>query len=103
MTSHVIDDREVNTRTSDPVSTRTNDLATRNDRDVRRPASDIHDRGRMRIAGADATTKRRRQTFLDHPDATDASVLRRTQQRASFNRRDVREDAHQRATAKAGE
>src|SRR5690349_2411365 len=103
MAPHVIDNRSVDIRTSDPVGTRTNNLAACNDRDVRRPAADIDDGGSVRVVRTDAATESRRQSFFDHADPTNARVLRRGEQRASLNRRDIREDTHQRTTTEARE
>jgi len=44
MTPHVIDNRSIDTGTSDPISACTHDLAARNDGNVRRSATDVDDR-----------------------------------------------------------
>src|SRR6185369_1809996 len=57
MTPHVIDYRRVDTRAPDPIRTRTNDLSTSHDCNVRCSTSNVYDRRSMRIAGADTATK----------------------------------------------
>src|SRR6185436_4385343 len=95
MTPNVIGDCSVDVRTSDPLGACANDLSARDDRDIRRAAADVHDCRSMRIVGADARSESCRQTFFNHPDATNMCVLRRTQQGTSLNWSDVRKDTHQ--------
>ncbi len=100
MAAHVIDNRSINIRTSDPLCTRSNNLAARDDGNVSRPAADINNRRALGVMSADAGAKGRSQPFFDHAHAPDPCMLGGAQQRAPFNRRNVRKNAHQRTAAK---
>src|SRR5678815_61266 len=99
MAANVIDDGSVDIRTADSIRARANDLATRDDSHVSRATADIDDCRGVWLVSLDAASEGRRKTFLNHTHAPDVSVLGRTEQRASFHRRDIGEDTHQRAPA----
>ena len=100
MAANVVHDCSINIGTSDPLGTRSNNLAARDDGNVSRPAADINNRRTFGVMNADAGPKGRSQPFFDHAHAPDTCMLGGAQQRATFNRRNVRKNTHQRAAAK---
>ncbi len=76
-----------------------NDRAVTHNRDVRRAATDIHDRRRAHVIELDARAESRREPFVHHHHAADVRVFRRGQQSPTFDMSHARINAHQRATA----
>ena len=89
----------VDVEAPDALGLRVDDHAARDDRDVGRPAADVHDGRRVLILDGDARADGRRQPLLDHVDAADVRRLGGGAERALLDLRDAGEHAHHGAAA----
>ncbi len=94
MASQTIHDRDIDVGTADSFRTRRDDRSADDGGDVRGAAADIHDRRGVFIVDRNSGANRRRLSFLDHVDATDARLFSSGKQRALFNLSHFRKHAH---------